>query len=70
MIEYSGDLGPKDLLVGEKYVVMDYANEIHDEEVEIISNDIFSNTVEFKRMDDSAWTFSGYGFFEPIKNKN
>jgi hypothetical protein len=42
MIEYSGDLGPKDLLVGEKYVVMDYANEIHDEEVEIISNDIFS----------------------------
>ena len=53
-----------DLKIGDKVRVFDYGNEIFGEIVLIISNDVISDTIVYKRDNGEKIWFSGQGYFE------
>lgn len=53
-----------DLKVGDKVRVFDYGNEIFGEIVLIISNDVISDTIVYKRDNGEKIWFSGQGYFD------
>jgi hypothetical protein len=52
------------LKVGDKVRVFDYGNEIFGEMVLIVSNDVISDTIIYKRDNGEKNWFSGQGYFE------